>query len=191
VRGVTLADGRRIECRLVIFASGIRPRDELAASAGLRRAERGGISVDDRCRTGIPNTWAIGECAALNGRTYGLIGPGYRMAESVAGQLTGADPAPLVNVETSTRLKVLGIDVASFGEPNTGLPDTLEFAQINNETGSYAKLVLSRDGRILHGGVLVGDMRAYPALSNLIGKELPAPWTGMQAQIRDGLTIPS
>jgi nitrite reductase (NADH) large subunit len=89
VRAVTLTDGTVVDATLVVFAMGIRPRDELAAGLGLDRGERGGILVDEYCRTADPRVWAIGECAAVHGRTYGLVAPGYRMADSVALQLVG------------------------------------------------------------------------------------------------------
>ncbi len=90
---VTLGDGSAIDTRLVIFAAGVRPRDELGRAAGLALAERGGVLTDLSCATGDPNIYAIGEVAAIEGRCYGLVGPGYTSAEVVADRLLGAAPS--------------------------------------------------------------------------------------------------
>ena len=76
---------------MVIVSAGIRPRDELARQAGLTVGERGGIAVNDRLETSDPRIFAIGECALHGGMIYGLVAPGYEMAEIVAANLTGGD----------------------------------------------------------------------------------------------------
>ncbi|WP_281276090.1 nitrite reductase large subunit NirB [Saccharopolyspora antimicrobica] len=175
VRGVTLADGTLIGTELVVFSAGVRPRDELAGIAGLERAERGGILVDEFCRTADENVWAIGECAAVQGRCYGLVAPGYSMAEGVAEQLMGLGGGAFPGADLSTKLKLLGVDVASFGDAHGETEGALEVVYANNAAGTYAKLVLSDDARVLLGGVLVGDAGAYSVLRPLVGRELPAP----------------
>src|SRR6185436_11467548 len=77
--------------------------------------ERGGIVIDDQCRTSDPDVYAIGECALHEGRTYGLVAPGYRMADAVASQLAGGDER-FAGADMSTKLKLMGVDVASFGD---------------------------------------------------------------------------
>ncbi|MEV0700446.1 nitrite reductase large subunit NirB [Saccharopolyspora sp. NPDC050389] len=175
VRGVTLADGTVIETDVVVFSAGVRPRDELAELAGLARAERGGFLVDESCRTSDENIWAIGECAAVEGRCYGLVAPGYSMAEGVAEQLLALGDGAFPGADLSTKLKLLGVDVASFGDAHGQTDGALEVVYANNAAGTYAKLVLSDDARILLGGVLVGDASAYSVLRPLIDRELPAP----------------
>ena len=90
---VTLSDGTVIDAGLVIFAAGVRPRDELARGAGLELAERGGILTDPSCATRDCSIYAVGEVAAIEGRCYGLVGPGYTSAEVVADRLRGGPPA--------------------------------------------------------------------------------------------------
>ena len=175
VAGVRLADGTLLETELVIFSAGVRPRDELAEPAGLARAERGGFLVDQRCRTQDEHIWAIGECAAVEGRCYGLAAPGFAMAKVVADQLTGGGDAVFGGADMSTKLKLLGVDVASFGDAHATTPGALEFVRADRDAGTYARLVLSEDGRTLLGGVLAGDARAYPMLRALLGRELPGP----------------
>src|SRR5262249_30167882 len=119
VASMRFADGGTLDADVVVIAAGIRPRDELGALAGLPAGPRGGVLVDEACRTQDPHIWAIGECAALaldgpeSGRTYGLIAPGYAMAEVVADRLLGGT-ATMSEPDTSTKLKLLGVDVAAF-----------------------------------------------------------------------------
>jgi nitrite reductase (NADH) large subunit len=87
VSAVSAADGTRIEADLLVVAAGIRPRDDLARSMGLTVGERGGVAIDDLCRTSDPQVSAIGECAVHAGRIYGLVAPGYAMAKVVAAHL--------------------------------------------------------------------------------------------------------
>jgi nitrite reductase (NADH) large subunit len=90
---VTLSDDTELDASVVVFSAGIRPADSLAREIGLEVGERGGVLVDERCRTTDEHVWAIGEVAAVRGRTYGLVAPGYAMAEVVAGRLAGDDAA--------------------------------------------------------------------------------------------------
>lgn len=85
-----LGNGTELDVDLVVFSAGVRPRDDLARESGLDVGERGGVLVDATCRTSDSAVYAIGECAAVEGRVYGIVAPGYAMAEVVAAQLTGA-----------------------------------------------------------------------------------------------------
>ncbi|WP_027341769.1 nitrite reductase large subunit NirB [Hamadaea tsunoensis] len=173
VTGLTFADGGAVDAEIVVIAAGIRPRDELGL--GLPLGPRGGFLVDAFCRTEDPAVWAIGECAALSldgadGRTYGLVAPGYAMAEVVADRLVGGDAA-MTTPDTSTKLKLLGVDVASFGAAD----GPLDVVYHDGAHGLYAKLWLSDDAKVLLGGVLVGDASAYPTLRASLGGPLPGP----------------
>jgi nitrite reductase (NADH) large subunit len=174
VARLVFADGTSIETGLVVFSAGVRPQDALAEPAGLPRGERGGFLVDDRCRTEDPYVWAIGECAAVEGRCYGLVAPGYRMAEAVASQLVGEGATRFPGADMSTKLKLMGVDVASFGDAHAQTPGALEFVRETAGGDVYAKLVLDPDGESLLGGILAGDATAYPRLRSLLGRELPA-----------------
>ena len=169
---VTLSDGTVIDAGLVVFAAGVRPRDELARGCGLQLAERGGVLTDLTCVTDDPSVYAIGEVAAIEGRCYGLVGPGYTSAEVVADRLLGGG-ADFPEADMSTKLKLLGVDVASFGDAMGVTPDCLEVV-VNDAVGqTYAKLVLSDDAKTLLGGILVGDASAYGILRPMVGEQLP------------------
>ncbi|MEU1517189.1 FAD-dependent oxidoreductase [Streptomyces sp. NPDC005811] len=171
---VELADGTSLDAGLVVFAAGVRPRDELAAVLGLERGERGGFLVDEWCRTADERIWAVGECAAVAGRCHGLAAPGFRMAETVARQLLGAPAEAFAGADTSAKLKVLGIEVAGFGDAHARTRGAIEYIRDDPRTGTYAKLVLASDARTLLGGVLAGSTHAYPVLRTLTGRRLPA-----------------
>src|SRR5688572_8026833 len=110
-------DGSELETDMLVFSAGIRPRDELAKLAGISTGERGGIVIDDECRTSDPNIHAIGECALHQNRIYGLAAPGYEMAQVVVDNLIDApDEKRFTGADMSTKLKLMGVDVASFGD---------------------------------------------------------------------------
>ncbi|MFE9245015.1 nitrite reductase large subunit NirB [Nocardiopsis sp. NPDC006938] len=169
---LTLDGGTHLDTDLVVFSVGIRPRDDLARAAGLRVAERGGIVVDDTCTTSDPRVHAVGEAAHHRGTVYGLIAPGNAMAEVVADRLLGGT-ATFTGADTSTRLKLLGVEVASFGDAHGRAPGALDVVVNDAAGGRYAKLVVSDDATTLLGGVLVGDASAYATLRPLVGSPLP------------------
>ncbi|GHF77372.1 nitrite reductase (NADH) large subunit [Amycolatopsis bartoniae] len=175
----SLTNGTELDLDLIVFSAGVRPRDELARAAGLAVGERGGVLVDSACRTSDPAIWAIGECAAVEGRCYGLVAPGYTMAELVAGQLLGKD-GEFPGADLSTKLKLMGVDVASFGDAHAATEGALEVVLADAVSGYYKKLVVSPDG-VLLGGILVGDASAYNLLRPLVGSPLPADPAAMLA----------
>jgi nitrite reductase (NADH) large subunit len=158
---------------VVVFATGVRPRDELARAAGLTVGERGGVIVDDTCRTDDPDVWAIGEVACIGGRCLGLVAPGYAMAEVVADRLLGGT-ATFPGADMSAKLKLLGVDVASFGDAFAQNAGSLPVVYADPVAGVYKKLVLSDDARTLRGGILVGDASAYSALRPLLDRDIGA-----------------
>ncbi|WP_279350850.1 nitrite reductase large subunit NirB [Streptomyces endophytica] len=189
VTAMGLSDDSRIDTDLVVFSAGVRPRDQLARDCGLPVGERGGIVIDAQCRTEDPAVYAIGECAlAVDGRVYGLVAPGYDMARVAAADLAErlSEPAALTEGTTepaeerpgftgadlSTKLKLLGVDVASFGDAHGAADGCLDVVYSDARSGVYKKLVIGADGALL-GGVLVGDADAYGTLRPLTGTVPP------------------
>ena len=170
---VTLSDGEVIDAAMLVFSTGVRPRDALARECGLALGERGGVLTDISCATRDPHIFAIGEVAAVNGRCYGLVAPGYATAEVVADRLLGG-AAEFPGADMSTKLKLLGVDVASFGDAHAQSDGALEVVLNDATKGTYAKLVVSDDAQTLLGGILVGDATAYGTLRPLVGRPLPA-----------------
>jgi nitrite reductase (NADH) large subunit len=167
-------DGTFLETDLIVFSAGIRPRDELARRAGLAVGERGGIQIDSRCRTSNPDIYAIGECALWQGRTFGLVAPGYQMAEVAARNLAGED-VQFLGADMSTKLKLMGVDVASLGDAHGSTPDALNYIFTDEAAGVYKKLVVSADRKHALGAILVGDTSDYGALLQLVLNAVPLP----------------
>ena len=162
------ADGASLPVDMVVFSAGIRPRDELARLCGLTVGERGGVVVDAACRTSDPHIYAVGECALADGRIWGLVAPGYDMARVAVDRILGGDDV-FTGADLSTKLKLMGVDVASFGDAFGD--DAVIFE--DRISGVYKRLVV-RDGQVA-GGVLVGDATAYPMLVQMARGEMPTP----------------
>jgi nitrite reductase (NADH) large subunit len=160
VTGLALADGDVVATDLVVFAAGVRPRDQLGRDAGLVPGARGGIVVDNNCVTSDASVSAIGEVACHEGRVYGLVAPGYRMADVVAARLTGTAATPFEGADMSTKLKLLGADVASVGDPHFSGDEVI---LSDPRSGVYSKVILAADSTVV-GAVLVGDTSAFMPL---------------------------
>jgi nitrite reductase (NADH) large subunit len=173
VIGVTLGDGRALHADLVVFAIGITPRDELARAAGLEIGPRGGVVIDAACASSAPGIWAIGEVASIDGVCVGLVAPANAMAEVVADRLSGG-AAEFPGIDDATKLKLSGVEVASFGDARALSPGALEVVYADPARGLYQKIVVSDDATTLLGGMFVGDAAPYTSLRPLLGRELPA-----------------
>ena len=180
---IHFADREPLAVDMIVVSAGVRPRDELASKAGLSRGERGGIAVGDDLRTSDPRIFAIGECAAHRNFVYGLVAPGYAMADRVAAAILG-EYSPFEGADLSTKLKLLGVDVGSFGNPfadelpasATDGPSSYRVQTIVYEDavrGVYQKLLVSNDDRRLLGGILVGDCTPYATLLALALRAKP------------------
>jgi nitrite reductase (NADH) large subunit len=174
VCAMEFADAEPLAVDLVVFSAGIRPRDELARAAGLTVGERGGVVVDGGCRTSDPDIYAVGECAVARDRVWGLVAPGYEMARVVVDRLLGGD-AEFAGSDLSTKLKLLGVDVASFGDAHAAGPGTRAITYRDPVTRVYHRLVLDAAGAQLLGGMLVGDASRYQTLLQMCRGELPLP----------------
>lgn len=168
------ADGESLDTDMIVFSAGIRPEDKLAREAGIELGERGGIVIDYHCRTSDSDIFAIGECALFGGMIYGLVAPGYRMAEVAVSQLT-EDKSSFQGSDMSTKLKLLGVDVGSIGDAHGKTPDSINYVFCDENDDTYKRLVVSKDGTKLLGAVLVGDCSDYDTLLQyyLNGIDLP------------------
>lgn len=174
VERMEFTDNSELEVDMVVISAGIKPRDELAKDAGLRTGARGGIVVNHKLQTSDLCIYAIGECALYEGMVYGLVAPGYEMAEVVASQLTGSEKE-FTGYDMSTKLKLIGVDVASFGDA-LGMDKEHKRVVIEDRMrGVYKRLNVSADGKYLTGGVLVGDASAYNMLLQTCKNELVLP----------------
>ncbi|WP_319030815.1 nitrite reductase large subunit NirB [Microbacterium algeriense] len=171
VAALQFQDGSMHATDIVVFTVGVRPQDTLARHAQLAVHPSGGVLIDSRCRTADEHILAIGEVANFEGRAVGLVAPGYAMAEVAATRLLGGD-ATFPGFDDSTKLKLSGVDVASFGDAMAVTPNALDVVYTDPVNGVYKKLVLSDDAKTLLGGILVGDASAYGSLRPLVGAPL-------------------
>lgn len=174
ITGLMFSDQTTLETDMLVVSAGIRPRDELARECGLEVGPRGGVIVDDYLRTSDPAILAVGEVALHRGTIYGLVGPGYAMAEVVASVVMGT-PKRFSCVDMSTKLKLLGVDVASFGDALDEDGEGRAMVLQDGHRGVYKRLNLSADGTRLVGGILVGDASDYGALLQWVREETPLP----------------
>jgi nitrite reductase (NADH) large subunit len=157
------ADGETLETDIVIFSTGIRPRDEIARACGLKIGARGGIVINNQCKTSDPDVYAIGECAVWEEQIFGLVAPGYAMARTVVADLAGKEDN-FAGADMSTKLKLNGVDVASIGDAHANTPGAMVYTYQNGKEGIYKRIVVSEDGKYLLGSVLVGDASGYGTL---------------------------
>jgi nitrite reductase (NADH) large subunit len=171
---MNFADGETLETDIVLFSAGIRPRDDIARGCGLEVGPRGGIVIDNQCRTSDADIYAIGECALWNGQIFGLVAPGYAMARTVVADLAG-ETGSFTGADMSTKLKLMGVDVASIGDAHAKTQGAMVYTYQNGASEIYKRLVVSQDQKRLLGAVLVGEASAYSTLLQycLNGIELP------------------
>ncbi|WP_437622116.1 nitrite reductase large subunit NirB [Sorangium sp. So ce1151] len=174
VARMLFADQTDLATDMIVFSAGIRPRDELARACELAIGNRGGVVINDRCQTSDPDIYAIGECASYNNQLYGLVAPGYHMAKVAADALTGGKDT-FAGFDMSTKLKLMGVDVASFGDAFAAQPGATVVSFMSATSNVYKKLVVSADGKHLLGGILVGDASNYSQLLQLVQNKIVLP----------------
>ncbi|NUW73092.1 nitrite reductase large subunit [Vibrio mediterranei] len=173
---MNFADGTYLETDLIVFSAGIRPQDELARQADIEIGPRGGIVIDDQCRTSVEDIYAIGECALWQNQIFGLVAPGYQMAKVAASQIVDSlEPLAFTGADMSTKLKLLGVDVASIGEVHGKTVGAQSYTYNDEIEQVYKRLIVSEDGSKIVGAVLVGDADAYGSLLQLKQNDMALP----------------
>lgn len=175
VEKMHFTDGSELDVDMVVISAGIKARDEVAAATGLELGPRGGVLVDEKMQTSHPDIYAIGEVANFLGFTYGLVAPGYEMAEVVAAQLYGENKSMLESPDMSTKLKLLGVDVASFGDAIDIHHEHTPIIFENRHEKIYKRVNISADGTKLMGGILVGDAAEYNMLLQIYKNGMSLP----------------
>ncbi|MES2890702.1 MAG: nitrite reductase large subunit NirB [Bacteroidota bacterium] len=174
ITGMRFSDDTILHTDMLVISAGIKPRDELAKAAELATGARGGIIVNEKLETSDPFIFAVGECALYNGMIYGLVAPGYEMADTVATNLTGGDKR-FTGYDMSTKLKLIGIDVASFGDPFIETDQTRSLVFEDSLKGIYKRINISGDGKELLGGILVGEAAQYNMLLQTCKNKIVLP----------------
>jgi 3-phenylpropionate/trans-cinnamate dioxygenase ferredoxin reductase subunit len=168
--GVRLADGTILACEMVIVGIGIIPAVAPLLAAG---AEGGnGVTVDDFCRTSLPDVFAIGDCAAhanrfAEGATLRLesVQNANDQANTVAKLLVGdAEPYGAVpwfwSNQYDLRLQTIGLSIGFDQVVTRGDPATRAFSIVYLKDGSVIALDCVNATRdYVQGKALVVDRR--------------------------------
>jgi len=165
----------KLDAEMLVISAGIRPRDELAKKCGLAIGERGGIIVNEKMQSSDSDIFVIGEAALYKEKIYGLVAPGYEMAEVAVAQILGEAKEMSAEVDMSTKLKLIGVDVASFGDPLGTTEPVRSIVFEDKLAGIYKRINISEDGQRLVGGILVGEADDYNMLLQICqnGMKLP------------------
>ena len=174
IKAMQFSDDSKIDVDMLVISAGIKPRDELAKLCGLEVGTRGGIVVNEKMQTTDPAIYAIGECALYNGMIYGLVAPGYEMADVVVTNLTGGQKE-FTGYDMSTKLKLIGIDVASFGDPFITAKEVRTLVYEDTMKGIYKRINITEDGKQLLGGILIGDAEQYNMLLQTVKNKIVLP----------------
>ena len=178
---VEITSGNEITADLVILSIGVRPRVELAKSAGLRIGDCGGIWVDEQMRTNNRHIWAVGDAVEVKDFVTGnqtmvpLAGPANRQGRIAADVIVGKNSNGIRfrGVQATAVCGILGMTVASTGKTEKQIRQMAEtypaasyekiYLHPANHAGYYPdvqyismKIIFQReDGRIL-GAQAVG-----------------------------------
>ncbi|MGF1906695.1 nitrite reductase large subunit NirB [Aliivibrio salmonicida] len=171
---MNFADGSYLETDMIVFSAGIRPQDALAKETDIQLGERGGIAINNQCQTSVESIYAIGECALWQQQIFGLVAPGYQMAKVAANHILGKK-AEFSGADMSTKLKLLGVDVASIGDVHGKTKGAQSYTYHDEIEQIYKRLIISKDGKKIVGAVLVGDADAYGTLLQIKQNDMALP----------------
>ncbi|MEN9908144.1 MAG: hypothetical protein RLZZ540_1293 [Bacteroidota bacterium] len=175
ITGMMFEEEELLKVDMLVISAGIKPRDELGRGAGLEVGVRGGVVVNNKMQTSDPNIFAIGEVALYNHMIYGLVAPGYEMADVAAEQIMQGEKTMRDSIDMSTQLKLIGVEVASFGDPFIEQQEGTPIVYENKLNGVYKRINISKDGKALLGGILVGDSSDYNTLFQIFSNGMAIP----------------
>jgi nitrite reductase (NADH) large subunit len=175
ITGMMFANDELLKVDMLVISAGIKPRDELARVSGLEVGERGGVLVNNQMQTSDSSIYAIGEVALYGGMIYGLVAPGYEMADVAAEQILGGEKTMRETIDMSTQLKLIGVEVASFGDPFIENTAVTAIVYENKFNGIYKRINVTKDGKTLLGGILVGDSSDYNVLFQIYSNAMSLP----------------
>ncbi len=176
ITGMEFGEDDELAVDMLVISAGIRPRDELGKTCNLEMGVRGGIVVNNKMQTSDPAIFAIGEVALYNQMIYGLVAPGYEMASVAVEQIIGNTEVLMsAKIDMSTKLKLIGVDVASFGEPFMPTSKGHSILFEDKTKGLYKRINVSHDSKALLGGILVGDASDYNILHQILLNNMTLP----------------
>ncbi|MFV5692814.1 nitrite reductase large subunit NirB [Flavobacterium sp. LT1R49] len=175
ITGMMFEGDDLLKVDMLVISAGIKPRDELGRVSGLEVGVRGGIVVNNKMQSSDPYIYAIGEVALYNHMIYGLVAPGYEMADVAAEQILKGAKTMRETIDMSTQLKLIGVEVASFGDPFIENEEVTAIVYENKFSGIYKRINVTKDGKTLLGGILVGDSSDYNGLFQIYSNAMKLP----------------
>ena len=173
VTGLQFKDGGMLDCEMVVISAGIRANVDLARMAGLH--VRRGILINDSlaCRND-QDIYAIGECAEHRSQVYGLVAPLWEQARVLAERLAGRNAdAVYTGSRVSTKLKVMGVELAVAGEKDPSSEDDEVVTYVEPNRNVYKKVIV-RDGKVT-GAILLGDGLTVPRILQAFDRQEALP----------------
>jgi dihydrolipoamide dehydrogenase len=182
----------------LVVAVGRKPFTEglLAEGTGVRLDERGFIQVDDHCRTGVPNVWAVGD--AVRGPMLAHKGKeeGVMVADLIAGHFAEVNYKVIPSViytapeiawvgQTEEQVKASGrpYKVGTFPFSASGRARAMEAAQ------GLAKIVSARDDDEVLGVHVIGPMAGELISEAVLAMEYSASTEDIQRTIHAHPTL--
>jgi nitrite reductase (NADH) large subunit len=164
IKRLDFKDGSTLPTDMVVVSAGIRPITEIATASGL--AVNKGIVCDDQMRTSDPAIFSVGECVEHRGKIYGLVDPIWDQARTLADVITGTNPAAAyVGSKLATKLKVMGVELASMGDTRASSTEDEEVVYREPSRGVYKKLIV-RENK-LAGAILLGETDTAGVLTQM------------------------
>jgi len=171
VKGVVLDDGNSLPCDLLVVATGVSPRIELASKAGIMVDS--GIVVNRHMQTSNPDVYACGDVAQVHDYVYGQnrvtpVWPGAYNGGVVAGSNMAGKSVEYDGGTSMNTLSYFGLNIASAGI--TMPTDEGHEVLVNDSGDNYQKIVL-RDDCIV-GFVLLGNIDKAGAILSIMKERI-------------------
>lgn len=151
LKGLKLQSGKEINCDILLCSVGIRCNLKLAEDAGIEINR--GIVVNSRMETNIPDIYACGDCAEVNGMVYGNWMASIEMGKT-AGENVAGNPSLFEDFTSSLMLNSLGAKIFSAGNMNF---EDQELVQLSLRQGRQYKKLFFKENK-LQGGILIGNI---------------------------------
>ncbi|MEN3978700.1 FAD-dependent oxidoreductase [Acinetobacter sp. CWB-B33] len=151
---VTLANGQSLKADTVLSAIGLQPNIDLAKAAGIHTSR--GILTNAGLETNLPDIYAMGDCAEVNGTLLPYVMPIMQQARALAKTLNGE--------QTAVHYPAMPVAVKTPAAPLTVLPAPVD-ADVTWETEE------TEDGMLAKATDSTGTLRGFVLLGAAAGKQ--------------------
>ena len=202
-KGVTLTyedkDGRHeLTVDKVIVCVGRRPNSEglLAEGTGVKVDARGFVEVDEECRTGVKNVWAVGDLVRGPMLAHKATEEGVMVADLIAGKIAEVNYEVIPSViytapeiawvgKTEAQAKEAGIDykVGTFPFSPNGRAKAME------QAAGMVKIIASKRDDSIIGAHVIGPMAGELISELVVAMEFQASVEDIQRTIHAHPTL--